>query len=173
MKLDIVKVGYLKENCYILEKNNNVLIIDPGDNADKIKEVVGKRCVIGILITHNHFDHVGALSEMIKKYNVGAYDYNTLKEGKNSIDIFDFEVIYTPGHTNDSVSYYFYKENIMFTGDFIFKKSIGRWDLGGNEIDMKESINKVKKYKNDIKIYPGHGESTLLLFEKENNIYFK
>lgn len=42
MKLDIVKVGYLKENCYILEKNNNVLIIDPGDNADKIKEVVGK-----------------------------------------------------------------------------------------------------------------------------------
>ena len=96
-----------------------------------------------------------------------------LKEGKNSIDIFDFEVIYTPGHTNDSVSYYFYKENIMFTGDFIFKKSIGRWDLGGNEIDMKESINKVKKYKNDIKIYPGHGESTLLLFEKENNIYFK
>lgn len=172
MNIKKIEVGLLKTNCYIIEKSDKCLVIDPGDEIDKIMKNITHK-LSGILITHHHFDHVGALSEMIKKYNVGAYDYNTLKEGKNSIDIFDFEVIYTPGHTNDSVSYYFYKENIMFTGDFIFKKSIGRWDLGGNEIDMKESINKVKKYKNDIKIYPGHGESTLLLFEKENNIYFK
>lgn len=77
-----------------------------------------------------------------------------------------------PGHTNDSLSYYFYKENIMFTGDFIFAGSIGRTDLGGNSNDMKNSINKIKKYSDNIKIYPGHGDTTSLIDEKVNNVYF-
>ena len=61
----------------------------------------------------------------------------------------------------------------MFTGDFVFKDSVGRCDLpGGNPRDMINSIGKIKKY-DDILIYPGHGDKTTLNYEKSNNIYFK
>ena len=61
----------------------------------------------------------------------------------------------------------------MFTGDFLFKETVGRTDLEyGNLNEMKESIKKIKKYDNDIVIYPGHGEKTTLGYEKENNEYF-
>ena len=62
----------------------------------------------------------------------------------------------------------------MFTGDFIFKENIGRTDLEtGNMLEMQESLNMIKKYGDDIILYPGHGESTTLGYEKVNNIYFK
>lgn len=171
MRIKIVQVGELKENCYIVEKNNKCLIIDPGSEFNKIKENIDKE-VIGILITHSHYDHVGALKETKNYYNIKVYEYKNLKEGKITIGPFDIEVIYTKGHTNDSVTYYFKEEKIMFTGDFLFKNSIGRTDLGGNTKDMIESINKIKHYDDSIKIYPGHGEYTTLSSEKENNEFF-
>ena len=73
----------------------------------------------------------------------------------------------------DSVSFYFYDDKAMFVGDFVFLDSIGRCDLdGGNFSLMRESINKIKTYSNDIMLYPGHGSKTLLGYEKENNYYF-
>ena len=61
----------------------------------------------------------------------------------------------------------------MFLGDFIFKESIGRCDLeGGNYDEMLKSIELIKKYDDDIKVYPGHGDETTLLYEKQNNPYF-
>ena len=60
----------------------------------------------------------------------------------------------------------------MFTGDFLFKGTIGRTDLPGGDVQkMKKSINKIKKYSDDIKIYPGHGATTSLKAEKENNYF--
>ena len=171
MQVDILKVGILQENTYILSIDDKVIVIDPGDETDKILENI-KYPVVGILVTHHHFDHIGSLVTLSNKTNAKIYDSKNLKEGKNNIDIFCFEVIYTPGHTSDSLSYYFYKENIMFTGDFIFAGSIGRTDLGGNSNDMKNSINKIKKYSDNIKIYPGHGDTTSLIDEKANNVYF-
>ena len=106
------------------------------------------------------------------KAEVNVIGDKNLKEGKITIGPFDIEVIYTKGHTNDSVTYYFKEEKIMFTGDFIFKNSIGRTDLGGNTKDMIESINKIKHYDDSIIIYPGHGEYTTLSSEKENNEFF-
>ena len=156
MKVDRVIVGDLLTNCYILSIDNNCIVIDPGDEYNKIREKIGNKKIKGVIVTHNHFDHVGALS-----YFNNIYDYSNLKEGINNIDKFEFEVIYTPGHTNDSICIYFKKEKIMFTGDFIFKDGIGRTDLGGNEIDMITSINKIAIYPN-VKIYPGHGESSYL-----------
>lgn len=172
MKIDRVVTGYLEENCYVLTINNKSLVIDPGDDYHLIKEKIGNNEVIGILLTHNHFDHIGAVEEIKKEYNIEVYSYKNLKEGNINIDIFSFEVIYTPGHTGDSICFYFSKEKIMFTGDFLFKESIGRWDLEtGNYNDMKESINKIKEYSDDIIIYPGHGDETNLLYEKNNNRY--
>ena len=159
MNIKRIVVGYLQENCYILEKNGQVLIIDPGDEFAKIDAQI-KGDVVGIIITHKHFDHVGALNELINKYHVEVNKY----EFKD----FNFKVIFTPGHSWDSKTYYFEEDKIMFTGDFIFKGTIGRTDLGGSDKDMMKSLKMIMTYPDDIVIYPGHGEATNLGVEKQN-----
>ena len=169
MKIEIVKVGALETNCYILSKNNHVLIIDPGDNYECIVNKIGDRIIDGIIITHNHFDHIGAVKDF---HDVAIYDYTNIVNFKNSY--FKFKVIKTPGHTKDSITLYFEDEKVMFVGDFIFKDSIGRTDLaGGSDLDMQASINLIKKYPRDVIIYPGHGDKTSLGYEIDNNFYFK
>ena len=97
-----------------------------------------------------------------------------MDEGEFRIGDFKFNVIYTAGHKEDCVSIYFVDEKIMFVGDFIFRDSIGRVDLiGGNIDNMIDSINKIKNYDRDIIIYPGHGDSTRLGYEIDNNLYFR
>ena len=176
MQIDRVITGSLEENCYILGIEDKVLVIDPGDDIDKINKVINNRKVLGVLITHRHFDHVGALDELSKNYNAKVYDRNNLEEKRYDIDGYKFEIIYTPGHkshSSDSISFYFKKENIFFCGDFIFYESIGRCDLPtGDYKIMKESLNKIKNYPLDMLIYPGHGRETTLEYEIENNIYF-
>ncbi len=157
-----IVVGELAENCYLIEKNNNAILIDPGDEYEKIEDKINDLNIVGILLTHDHFDHIGALSYFEKKYNL---------KHNSEIDFFDYEIISTPGHTKDSLTFYFPKEKIMFTGDFLFKGTVGRMDLpGGNINDMKNSLELISKYPNDIVIYPGHGEKSILGIEKN---YFK
>ncbi|MBQ2873014.1 MAG: MBL fold metallo-hydrolase [Bacilli bacterium] len=173
MNIEIIKVGNLKCNCYLLIKDNKILIIDPGDEGDKIIEKIGDREVVGIIITHHHYDHIGAVKDVVNKYNVLVYDRSNLEEGQNKIDEFIFDIIYTPGHKEDLITIYFEKEKMMFTGDFLFKDNIGRCDLVGSDInDMKKSIDKIKKYDKDIIVYPGHGVKTSLGYEIDNNVYF-
>ena len=175
MRTSVCKIVTLSQSEYddLLIKDNKCLIIDPGDEIDKIIKEIKDLIPVGIIITHYHFDHIGAIN--IKDYyNINVYDINNLNEGINNIDDFNFEVIYTEGHSNTGISIYFKKEKIMFTGDFLFKGCIGRTDLDdSNENDMNFSINKIKKYDRDIKIYPGHGETTILKDELINNIYLK
>ena len=123
MEVKKVVVGSLQTNCYLLINDDKCLIVDPGDEAEKIKEEISNKTVVGILITHHHFDHVGALNILKEFYQTKVYDYHNLKEGNYNIENFSFEVIYTLGHTDDSVTYYFKDYNIMFVGDFIFKGS--------------------------------------------------
>lgn len=170
MEIRKIEVGLLNENCYILCNNEKALIIDPGDDASKIKKEI-KEKVVGILITHYHFDHIGALKELKEIYNAPVYDYSNLKEGINIIDEFNFNAIYVPGHKEDLVAYLF--DNNLFCGDFIFANAIGRWDLkGGSFPQMQNSIKKILKYNDNIIIYPGHGPSTTLKEEKENLIKY-
>lgn len=175
MKIEKIKTGYLEENCYILKEKDECLIIDPGSDFFLIDEKIGNCKPKGILITHNHFDHIGAADEIVKKYNTNIYDKNNLKEEKIKICSFSFEVIYNPGHSSDSISFYFKSINTLFSGDFIFAGSIGRCDLEtGNYSEMILSINKILKiFKNnkDLKIYPGHGEITTLKREIKTNPY--
>jgi len=171
MNIEKVVVGDLEENCYVIKKNNNVLVVDPGDEIDKINSVIGESKVVGVLVTHNHFDHVGALSYFDKNI---IYSFSNLEEREYDVGGFKFEVIYTPGHTSDSVSYYFKDINSLFCGDFIFYENIGRCDLPTGDFNvMKESIYKIRKYPKDMKIYSGHGVDTTLVYEIENNVYFK
>lgn len=165
MMIKTIVVGNLQTNCYLLEKNNEVLIIDPGDEDSKIINAIKDKKVVGCLITHFHFDHIGALDEICAYYKVKPNVYN----GKN----FSYEIIETKGHTDDSITFYFKEEKVMFCGDFIFYHSIGRTDLGGNNQDMKESLEKISLYDDDIILYPGHGPKTTLGEEKHHfSLYF-
>ncbi len=160
MKIDRVVVGKLQTNCYIISKNQKCIIIDPGDEYEKIKKYIGDKKIVGVIITHYHFDHIGALKYFDKSL---ILDKNNLDEKIYKMGDFEFEIIYTPGHKEDAITIYFHEENVMFTGDFIFKNAIGRTDLdGGNMLDMINSLNKMKKYNMNIIIYPGHGDTTIL-----------
>lgn len=168
-----VKTGYLQENCYLLEKENNCLLIDPGDDYEEIKKLIDGKNVVGILITHSHFDHVASVDNLVKEFNYPVYNLENLQVGENKIQNFSFELIETFGHTMDSVSYYFKKEKKMFTGDFLFYGTIGRCDfIESNEEEMLKSIQKISSYEDDITVYPGHGRSTTLGREKKKNPYF-
>ncbi len=166
MDIKIIEVGPLDTNCYILTKEQECIIIDPGDDFFKIKKAVDNKKVIGCLVTHFHPDHIGALEEVVSYYEV---EINKEKYGN-----FEYKIIETPGHTFDSKTFHFKDESIMFTGDFIFNRSIGRTDLGGNDKDMQNSLNDFKKYPDNITLYPGHGPSTTLGAEKKYfDLYYK
>ena len=174
MKIQKIEVGYLRCNTYILDIDGDTLVIDPGADGNKIINVIGNRRVVGIIITHHHSDHDGAVLDLVNQYNVKVYDRYNLSEGINTIGKFIFEVIYAPGHKEDLICIYFRDDLVMFVGDFIFKDSIGRVDLpGGCLSDMLKSIDKIKKYDSNIVIYPGHGSKTTLGYEVNNNPYFK
>lgn len=172
MNIKVLKVGYLKCNCYILEDKKKVLIVDPGDEYEVIKKEIKEKEVVGILITHSHFDHVGCVKDIVNDYHVKVYSYDNLKEEDYDIDNFKFKVIYTPGHSEDSITFYFKEDSIMFTGDFLFYDTIGRCDLEGSDYSkMLQSIEKIKQYNQDITIYPGHGINSTLRREFRENIY--
>ena len=175
MDVEVVVTGTLDENCYILRKNKTCLIVDPGSDYPKIKEKVGDDKVLGVLITHSHFDHVGALRNFLAKKGVKIFKKsNVLDDKEYEVGDFKFKTIYTPGHAADEVTFYFEEEKVMFVGDFIFKEGIGRWDFpGGNREEMDKSIEKIKTYPKDIKLYPGHQDDTTLGYELENNPYLK
>ena len=163
MKIKKLIVGSLEENCYIIEKNGKILIVDPGDEYNLISKYIDGNQVVGVLITHNHYDHIGALKDVLRNYNLIKFN-----EESNDDD-FKYIILKTPGHSKDSLSFYFPEENVMFTGDFLFKNSIGRIDLpGGSKNEMIKSLNKIRNYDDAICIYPGHGEKTTLGEEKKN-----
>lgn len=171
MKIECIEVGPLDTNCYILDIDNHVIVIDPGDEYEKIMNKVNGRVIDAVLITHSHFDHIGAVKFFDSNL---VYDYNNLKEGIHTIGKFTFEVIYTPGHNYDLINFYFDEYKALFCGDFIFYESIGRTDLeNGDMLEMFLSLKKTSRYSDDVVIYPGHGRSTTFAHERKNNIYFK
>ncbi len=160
LKIENLVLGRLRTNCYIIKKDNKCLIIDPGDEAEIIKEACKDYEVEEILVTHHHFDHILALEELESFYHI--------KHNSFLRKTFKYEIIETPGHASDSLTFYFKKEKIMFTGDFLFYHTIGRCDLETSSItDMKKSLDNISKYPNDIKIFPGHGKSSILGEEKK------
>lgn len=162
----------LDNNCYIINKEDEAIIIDPSGEENKIEEYINKNKfnVIAIFITHYHFDHIGALDYFINKYKPKVYDYKTI--GKFKEGLFKFKVIPTKGHSKDSVSFYFEDSNDMFVGDFVFAGSIGRMDLkGGDEEEMAYSLNMLKTYSKETNLYPGHGSITTLEKELKENPY--
>ena len=110
------------------------------------------------------------LSVEIEDFGRGIpLDWNE-KEGRYKINDFEFTVLHTPGHTEGSVCYIF-GDNI-FSGDTLFRGAIGRTDFfGGNMTQMLNSLRRLKRYPGEFKVYPGHGSSTQLSYERQFNPY--
>ena len=83
MKIEKLVTGILNENCYILSINNDVIIVDPGDDYLKIKEKINNKNILAVLITHYHFDHIGALNDLKEEFDTKIIDYR--KSGKIKI----------------------------------------------------------------------------------------
>lgn len=200
LKIIRLPLGSYQTNCYIIfDKNNNAVIIDPGSEASVILDELKERNLKAeyILLTHAHPDHFGAVNEINKELNVDIYiseDDKLLLETRSkdlsrtlgidteeviankylrnndSIKFGDhaFKVISTPGHTEGSICLLL--DNILFSGDTLFFRSIGRTDLlGGNYEDIIASLNKLMDLDDDIIVLPGHGQETTIGFEKQNN----
>ena len=171
LKVECIINGYLEENCYLVHNGKECLIIDPGSESERIiarvKEL--KLNVLGILITHSHFDHVGALEDVENEFNVVVVDDKNRKE---NIGPFKYRIIENYGHTMDSISFYFYEDDILFSGDFIFKGSIGKYDYKNEKI-MRYSLKEFKDLDKNIVIYPGHGEKTTVESELKYNMFLR
>ena len=177
-----------RECTYIITANDpsdepqECLIVDPGMYGEKEeKRVLGflveHLLTPVILITHRHPDHVCGLEAIQARFPdipLYGYDYTRTDDETTPVSLAElsFRMLHTPGHKEDSICYYFESDKILFTGDTIFKESVGRTDLGGNSQDMMQSLRKLKSISEDYKVYCGHFESTTLAREQKNNPYF-
>ena len=194
MQILTMPVGAYQTNCYLVcgEKDQCVLI-DPGYQAEEIlaqAQRLGK-VVAAILLTHGHFDHVGAVADIAAQTDCKVYICEkekalpeTFTAGKlyytHTYDQGDtiteagltFEVLHTPGHTPGSVC--LLCGDVMFSGDTLFAGSIGRTDFpGGDWGTIKASLGRLSELSADYRVLPGHGEETTLSFEKKTNPYMQ
>ncbi len=203
MEIKTLIVGPIQENCYIASdpQSQEAVVIDPGDEADLIIEYIQEKKlhVKYILLTHGHHDHIGAVAEVKAATNalvaIYADDQMMLTDaGKNLGDIilspadmvlhnndvisfgsYHLRVIYTPGHTQGGCCYYEASEKVCFTGDTLFKGTVGRTDLYGGDygailVSVRERLAIVS---DDCAIYPGHGPSSTMAYERRVNPYVR
>lgn len=192
-------VNPLAVNCYVVYQNGQGIIVDPGEASPEILDYINfrKLDILAVINTHGHADHIAGndwFREMTKaplwiheaeegflgdaRLNLGSYlrqDFSCaaadrlLKEG-DIITVGDstLEVLHTPGHSPGSIS--LYGEGVLFSGDTLFKSSVGRWDLpGGDHGMLQKSVLRLGRLPLETKVYPGHGECTMIAEEIRKN----
>ena len=195
LKVHAMALGDYQTNCYIIhdETSKSCCIIDPGYDADFI---LNKLETLGltpeaILLTHGHFDHVGAVKELAAEtqcevylhpedlsmppmmtagplYYTGTYAEGTILK----LAGLEIAVMHTPGHTPGSVC--LLCETSIFSGDTLFQGSCGRTDLpGGNWATITQSLKRLAALEGNFWVFPGHGGSTTLRDEKKYNPYMR
>lgn len=190
------------ENCYFVRNGKSGIIIDPGVDSERILSECGGLKIEYIFLTHCHYDHVFSASFI--KSRTGALVVSSKKCAKNLPDsvknasclfnddrdfmppdvilpdrggiktaVGEVFCIYTPGHTDCSVCYVI--GGHIFSGDTLFRLSVGRWDLKtGNLAQLEDSVkNKLYSMPEDMALHPGHGEDSTVGYEKKNNLYIK
>ncbi len=195
MLIKTIPVGQLEENCYVVtnEKTLECVVIDPGDESNTILDYLedNKLNCRAIMLTHGHFDHVGAADAVAEETGATVYMNSRddtggrsshlpyrLPQGGISYDDGDlideaglrFEIIATPGHTPGGVT--IRCERALFTGDTLFRGSCGRVDLeGGDPRAEMLSLKRLCSLEGDFEVYPGHMDSTTLERERLFNFY--
>jgi glyoxylase-like metal-dependent hydrolase (beta-lactamase superfamily II) len=186
-------------NCYLLTEGEHALLIDPSASAEAIGQALAKEGAVldAVLLTHGHFDHVGAVESIVKATGCALWmhqgDYSQFKNPTNAFFYplansdfteiqfceeaetihaggLDFTVWETPGHTWGSVCYLC--EDAMFCGDTLFAGACGRIDLpGGDRAAMVNSLERLAEMATDYRVFPGHGGSSTLFREQQTNPY--
>jgi len=183
--------------------NAEAAVVDPGADASLISERLRQfnLKLKFIINTHGHYDHVSADSELAKENNVPVYmhseDIYMLNDSSANLSLFwdkpiekvdilkeleedqilyvgglALKIIHTPGHTKGSIS--ILVKNKLFTGDLLFKDSVGRTDFPGSSFRaLIKSLEKIANLPDNTQIYPGHGPVTVLGKEKQNNMFLK
>ena len=204
MEITKLTLGMLAVNCYIIKySENKAAIIDPGDEGEIIAKELEKQNLTPtrIILTHGHFDHIGAAAFLKEKYNIplyicekdnimlsdreksGAYIAPFVKYDPTEADGFlkegdiielgedSLKVMETPGHSEGSIC--LLGDDLIFTGDTLFQGSVGRTDLySGNGKKLMESVKRLAGLEKDYKLYCGHGEDTSLEAERSFNPFF-
>ena len=194
LKIHTLTLGMYQTNTYIIHEENSkgCCVIDPGYEADAILrkcEALGLN-VEAILLTHGHFDHVGAVRDLAadtgcrvfacagdeqlppmftggKLYVTDRYEEGTIL---NIAGLY-IRVLHTPGHTPGSVC--LLVDDVIFSGDTLFAGSCGRTDIGGSWTEIQKSLKRLAALEGDFTVYPGHGESTTLAAERRYNPYMR
>lgn len=203
MKIKRIQAGIYAVNCYIIyseDQNRDAVIVDPGGDSKSIIKEVEKNELNAkyIVLTHGHGDHIGAVSDLKKHFNIPvmihkddaemAKDHALNLSGNMAMGEVSFvpdqllkdgdkiefggeylKVIHTPGHTKGGICLYY--PGVLITGDTLFEGSIGRTDLYGGDYDslMRAIKNKLLQLPEDTVIFPGHGGQSTLKKEKTTN----
>jgi len=205
MNIRKIVVGQLGVNCYIIsdDSSSQALIIDPGDEPEKIIEFIDAFGLQPkyILFTHAHYDHVCAAKELHDQYNAvivmheqekityratakrcisWGYDPEDFPEPERlvkdndtiSMGAISFKVIHTPGHTQGSIC--ILVENTLFSGDTLFKGSVGRTDLPGGDFGLlSQSLKKLTLLLPQTRVLCGHDGETSIAKEMRDNPFLK
>ena len=198
-----VVVGPVDVNCYVLKDKatGKGAVIDPGGHVERIMSLIKdmKADIAEIIITHGHFDHIGALDELRNAVGCGAsiheLDAEMLLKSRKNLSIFMgtdasfrpaerllkdgdvirfggsfLKVIHTPGHTAGGICLYD-GDKVLFSGDTLFAGSVGRSDFpGGDHYQLIESVVKaLAEVKDETVVYPGHGPETGMGYERKTN----
>ena len=196
-----IQVGGFEVNCSILSENGKAWIVDPGQEADRITDLLAKKGLepAAILLTHGHFDHIGAIPGLLAKFpDLPVYvhekdvlmighplnqlppEYTSFAKPRNlaTLDNLEgldgLEILETPGHTPGGVCYYFPKDKLLLSGDTLFAGSVGRTDLpGGDMATLMDSLQKLTALPDDTLVIPGHGMHTRIALEKSGNPFLQ
>lgn len=186
------EVGLYAVNCTILKFGEKAYVVDPGSESTFIAAQLKKMNLepVAILLTHAHFDHIGAVNELERRYPgipvyLGEKDFPVLTHPfnqlppdyppiakpehlKSAAELEGVTVIDTPGHTPGGVSYYFPKEKLLLSGDTLFAGSYGRTDFPGGDMGtLRASLKKLYQLPDETVVIPGHGRFTTIGDEKE------
>ena len=195
LNIRTLPLGAYQTNCYLVweEASPTCVVIDPGYEPETVLSTVKNlgKTVEAILLTHGHFDHVGAVRDLVaatdcKVYlceadlsmppqmTAGPLYYTGLYGEGDTLSLagLTFKVLHTPGHTPGSVC--LMCEDALFSGDTLFWGSCGRTDLpGGSWATIQKSLKRLASIPSDLKVYPGHGDATRLDFERKMNPYMR
>ena len=196
-----IQVGGFEVNCSILSENGKAWIVDPGQEAERIIDLLAKKGLepAAILLTHGHFDHISGIPGLLKKFpDLPVYvhekdmpmfghplnqlppEYTSFARPRNlkTLDKLEglegLEILETPGHTPGGVCYYFPKDKLLLSGDTLFAGSVGRTDLpGGDMATLMDSLKKLTALPDDTLVIPGHGPHTTIAAEKLGNPFLQ